>query len=86
MTVKIQQIINHLKSLVTYKADKSMSDGDFIANVDAVNFLCDLHDDLGLDRSEIRKNMDKLYPQFSRRVEAKRDIQLAIPLIKALER
>ena len=86
MTAKIRQIIDQLKGLVTYKADKSMSDEDFIANVDAANFLCDLHDDLGLDRSEIRKNLDKLYPQFSRRVKTKEDIQLAIPLIKALER
>lgn len=86
MTAKIRQIIEQLKKLVTYKVDKSMSDEDFIANVDAVNFLCDLHDDLRLDRSEIRRNIDKLYPQYSHRVNAKENIQLAMPLIRSLER
>ncbi len=86
MTAKFKQVIDSLNSLVTFEADKSMSDDDFIANVDAVNLLCNLYDDLGLDRTEIRKNMGKIYPQFSRRIYGKKDIQLAMPLIKALYR
>ena len=61
--------------MVTFNVDKSMTDDDFIANVDAINLLCNLYDDLGLDRTEIRKNMDKLYPQFSRRIYGKGDIR-----------
>ncbi len=36
-----------------YKVDKSISDDDFISGVDAFNLLCNLYDELGLDRSEI---------------------------------
>ncbi len=86
MTAKFKQIIDSLNSLVTYEIDKSMSDDDFIANVEAINVLCNLYDDLGLDRTDIRKNMDKIYPQFSRGIYGKKDIQLAMPLIKALYR
>lgn len=72
--------------MVTFNVDKSMTDDDFIANVDAINLLCNLYDDLGLDRTEIRKDMDKLYPQFSHRIYGKGDVQQSLPLIKALYR
>lgn len=86
MTEKFRQIIETLKNLVNFNVDKSMSDADFIANIDAVNLLCDLYDNLKIDCSEIRQNMDKLYPHFSRRIKSKENIQLAMPLIKALDR
>ena len=72
--------------MVTFNVDKSMTDDDFIANVDAINLLCNLYDDLNIDRTEVRRNMDKLYPQFSRRVYGKSNIQQSLPLIKALYR
>lgn len=84
MTAKFRQIIEQLKALITFKVDKSMTDEDFIANVDAINVLCNLYDNLGIDRSEIRKNMDKLYPEFTRRVYGKSNIQQSMSLIKAL--
>ena len=86
MTAKLKYIVEQLNAMVTFNVDKSMTDDDFIANVDAINLLCNLYDDLGLDRTEIRKNMDKLYPQFSRRIYGKGDIQQSLPLIKALYR
>lgn len=86
MTAKFKQIIDSLNGLVTFKVDRSMPDDDFIANVDAVNVLCNLYDDLGLDRTGIRKNMDKIYPHFFRRIYGKKKIQHAMPLIKALYR
>lgn len=86
MTAKFKQIIEQLNALISFKADKTMTDDDFIANVDAINALCNLCDDLNLDRSEIRKNMDKLYPEFARRVYGKSNIQQSMPLIKALYR
>ena len=86
MTAKLKHIIEQLNAMVTFNVDKSMTDDDFIANVDAINLLCNLCDDLGLDRTEIRKNMDKIYPQLSRRVYGKGDIQQSLSLIKALYR
>ncbi|MCM1141511.1 MAG: hypothetical protein NC453_23315, partial [Muribaculum sp.] len=84
MTAKFKQIIDQLNAFITFKVDKSMSDEDFIANIDAINLLCNLHDDLKLDRSEIRKKMNCLYPELSHRIYSKKDIQFAVPLIKAL--
>lgn len=84
MTAKFKHIIEQLNALVTFKADKSMSDDDFIANIEAINLLINVHDDLGLDRKGIRRKMVNLYPEFSRRIYEKENIQLAIPLIKAL--
>jgi len=86
MNAKFRDIFNTLNGLVTFKVDKSMSDDDFIANIDAINLMCNIYDDFGLDRTEIRRDMDKFYPHFSRRVYGKTDIQLAMPLIKALYR
>jgi len=86
MTANFQHIIDTLNAIVTFKVDKSMSDDDFIANIDAINLLCNLYDDLGLDRTGIRKKMDALYSQFSRRIYSKENIQFAMPLIKALHR
>ncbi len=86
MTAKLKHIIEQLNAMVTFNVDKSMTDDDFIANVDAINLLCNLCDDLNIDRTEVRKNMDKLYPQFSRRVYGKGDIQQSLSLIKALYR
>lgn len=84
MTAKFRQIIDKLDALVTFKADKSMTDEDFIANIEAVNLLINVHDDLGLDRKRLRRSMCNLYPEFSRRIYGKNDIQFSIPLIKAL--
>ena len=86
MTTKLRDILNTLNDLVACNVDRTVPDEDFIANVDAVNLLSNLYDELGLDRSEIRKRMDGLYPEFSRRIRGKKDIQLSMPLIKALER
>ena len=86
MTVKFKPIIDQLNALITFKVDRSMSDEEFIANIDAINLLCNLYDDLGLDRLNIRRRMSSLYPEFSRRIYGKKDIQFAIPLIKALNR
>ena len=55
MTAKFKQIIEHLNALITFKVDESMTDEDFIANIGAINLLCNLYDDLGLDRSRIRR-------------------------------
>ena len=84
MTAKFKQIIEHLNALITFKVDESMTDEDFIANIGAINLLCNLYDDLGLDRSRIRRKMSNLYPEFSRRIYNKTNIQHAMPLIKAL--
>lgn len=86
MNAKFKQIIDRLNALATFKADKSMDDEDFIANIDAINLLCNLHDDLGLDCSGILGKISRLYPEFPRRIHGKKDIQLAVPLIKALHR
>lgn len=86
MTAEFQHIINTLNALVRFEVDKSMSDDDFIANIDAINLLCNIYDELGLDRTEIRKKMDAHFPQFSRRVYSKGNIQATMPLIKALYR
>lgn len=84
MTAKFNQIIEQLNALITFKADKSMSDEDFIANIDAVNLLCNLHDNLRLDRSAIRRRTSGLFPELTRRVYEKGNIQQAMPLIMAL--
>lgn len=84
MTSKFRYIIDELNSLATLKVGKSMSDEDFIVNIEAINLLINLHDNLGLDRKGIRRRMSNLYPEFSRRIYAKKNIQLAVPLIKAL--
>jgi hypothetical protein len=86
VAVKLKHILEQLNAMVTFNVDKSMTDDDFIANVDAINLLCNLYDDLNIDRTEVRRNMDKLYPQFSRRVYGKSNIQQSLPLIKALYR
>lgn len=86
MTAKFRHIIDTLNALVTFKVDKSMSDDVFIANIDAINLLCNIYDDLGLDRTGIRKKMDALFPQLSRRIYSKGNIQSAMPLIQALHR
>ncbi len=48
MTAKLKHIVEQLNAMVTFNVDKSMTDDDFIANVDAINLLCNLYDDLGL--------------------------------------
>jgi len=84
MTAKLKQIIEQLNALITFKANKSMSDEDFIANIDAVNLLCNLYDDLRLDRSALRRRMSNLYPELVRRIYGKENIQHAMLLIKTL--
>ncbi len=76
---KLRDILNMLSVLVDCKVDKTVSDDDFIAGVDAFNLLCNLYNELGLDRSEIRRRMDGIYPEFSRRIRGKKDIQLSMP-------
>ncbi len=83
---RLSDILNTLNDLVAGKVDRAVSDDDFIAGVDAFNLLCNLYDELRLDRSEIRRRMDGLYPEFSRRIRGRKDIQLSMPLIKALDR
>ncbi len=63
-----------------------MSDEDFIANIDAINLLCNLYVDLRLDRSAIRRRISNLFPELTRRVYGKENIQHAMPLIKALSK
>lgn len=85
MTAKFKQIVDKLNALVTFKDGNSMTDDDFIANVDAINLLYNLYDDLNLDRSDICRKMGDLYPEFARRIYGKENIQHAMPLIKALD-
>ncbi|MCM1140890.1 MAG: hypothetical protein NC453_20155 [Muribaculum sp.] len=84
MTKKFKEIIKRLEALVTFKADMFMTDDDFILNIEAINLLINVHDDLGLDSKRLRKRMSNLYPEFSRRIYGKKNIQYALPLIKAL--
>ncbi|MCM1066446.1 MAG: hypothetical protein NC418_02610 [Muribaculaceae bacterium] len=84
MTAKFKQIIEQLNALITFTADKSMSDEDFIANIDAINLLCNLYEGLGLDCSAISRRMSNLYPELNRRIYGKENIQHAMLLIKAL--
>jgi len=86
MNAKLRDIFNMLNGLVTFKVDKSMSDDDFIAKIDAINLLCNLHDDLGINRGPIRRRLNRLYPEFLRRICGKENIQLAMPLVKAFYR
>lgn len=39
MTAKLRQIIDQLNALVVYKADKSITDDDFIAGIEAYMLL-----------------------------------------------
>ncbi len=86
MTDKVRHIAEQLHGMVRLAVDPSMPDDDFIANIDAINLLCNLYDDLGMDRSAIRREMDKLYPDMQRRIYSKPNIQQAMPLIKSLYR
>lgn len=86
MTAKFRHITDQLKALVTFRNVKAMSDDDFIANIDAVNVLCSLYDDLGIDHRDIRHRMSGLYHELMRRINSKKEIQPAMPLIKALYR
>lgn len=74
MTAKFRHIIEQLNALISFEVDKSMSDEDFITNIEAVNQLCNLYDDLGLDNSWISKRKEDLYPEFSRRIYDKKNI------------
>lgn len=76
MSAKFRQIIAQLYDLATFKADKSMTDDDFIANVEAFNLLINLHDDLGVDRSDLRRRMNNLYPVFPDAFTARRMFSL----------
>lgn len=86
MNAKLRDIFNTLNALVTFKVDESMSDDDFIARIDAINLLCNLHDDLGINRGSVRRRLSRLYPEFLRRIHGKENIQFAMPLIKAFYR
>jgi len=63
-----------------------MSDDDFIVNIDVINLLCNLYDELGLDRTEIRKKMDILYIEFFRRISGEKNIRVSVLLMMALYR
>lgn len=84
MTEKLQSIFKSIGTLAAYKDYRKMSDTDFIATVEAANLLCNLYDNLGIDRTEIRSEMDAMYFEFYKRIRAEKDIQQSIPLIKAL--
>lgn len=84
MTNKFKEIIRQLDALVTFKADKPMTDDDFIANIEAINLLINLHDDLNLDRTILYRRMSRLFPELIERISVKENIQNALPLIKAL--
>lgn len=84
MRARLKDILEKINSLVTFKIEPTMADDDFIANIEAINLLCNVYDELGLDRTGLRDRMDELYPEFSRRICAKDNIQHALPLIKAL--
>lgn len=86
MPAGFRHIIDTLNAMVTFRFDSSMTDEDFIANIDAVNLLCNVLDGLDLDTSGIVGQLDCLYPELTRRIFAKEDVQLAMPLIKALHR
>jgi len=86
MTAKLKNILDAVNDFVSYKEERTMSDDDFIADIDAANLLCNLYDELGIDRTEIRRKMDILYPEFSRRIYGKKNMQLSMPLIKAFDR
>lgn len=86
MNAKLRNIFNTLNAIVTFKVDESMSDDDFIAKIDAINLLCNLHDDLGINRGSVRRRLNRLYPEFLRRIHGKENIQSAMPLIKAFYR
>lgn len=84
MTAAIRQIIAELNVLVRHKLDMSASDEDLIANIEAINLLCNLHDDLGLEQPQICKRLPHFYSQFVCRISGKENIQLAVPLIRGL--
>ena len=84
MTAKLRQIIDQLNALVVYKADKSMTDDDFIAGVEAYMLLCSLHDDLNVDCSGLHCRRGRLFAEFIRRINSQSEIQHAIPLIRML--
>lgn len=83
MTARFKQIMERLNALVVFKDAKTMTDDDFIANFGAVNLLCNLYDDLGLDCKGISRKINRLYPELVRRIDSKENIQFAMPLIKA---
>lgn len=78
--------MDELADLVRCRAVETMTDDDFIAHVDAISLLSNLYDDLGHDPTELLEGMDSLYPQYSLRIKAKANIQLAMPLIRSLYR
>lgn len=81
---QIMQRLNAIVTSVTTVTSGPVSDDDFIAGIEAVNLLCNLCDDLGIDRTGIRRGLDSLYPELLRRISEKDDVQYAVPLIEAL--
>lgn len=79
-------MIETLKGRISLEIDPSMSDDEFIANVDDINQLCCIYDELEMDRSAVRERMTGLYPEFARRIGEKGNIQEGVELIKALYR
>ncbi|MCM1225177.1 MAG: hypothetical protein NC548_63070 [Lachnospiraceae bacterium] len=84
MTAKLRQIIDQLNTIVAYKADKSMTDDDFIAGIEAYMLLCSLNDDFNIDCSGLRSRRGRLFAEFIRRINPKSEIQHAISLIRML--
>lgn len=84
MTAKFRQIIDQLNALITFKADKAMSDEDFIAGIEAYMLLCSLNSDLNIECFGLRRRRGRLYSEFTRRINAQSEIQFAISLIRML--
>lgn len=84
MNAKFKQIIEQLNSLVKFKADKSMTDDDFIAGIEAYLLLCSLNSDLNIDCPGLRSRRGRIFSEFTRRINFHGEIQFAIPLIKML--
>ncbi len=84
MNAKFRYIVDQLKSIITFESKSLMTDDDLIANIEAINLMYNLYDDLEIERSEIDCAMDSLYSLLIQRIEAKENIQLAMPLVRAL--
>lgn len=84
MTAKFKHIIDQLNAIAVFKADKSMTDEDFIAGIEAYMLLCSLNVDLNIDCSGLYGRRGDLFSEFIRRINLHSDIQYAIPLIRVL--
>lgn len=77
MTAKLKHIIDQLDTIVMFKADKSMTDDDFIAGIEAYLLLCSLNADLNIDCSGLRSRRGRIFSEFIRRINLHSEVQLA---------